>query len=76
MALQEWTRDRVPLDWAMAQMNLGNALLTSVGTESCCASETSKSAAGSCAGAICAHFGYSFTRFTGQVSYVGHDPAL
>ncbi|MEM9523201.1 MAG: hypothetical protein AAF982_04280, partial [Pseudomonadota bacterium] len=26
-ALQEWTRDRVPLDWATAQNNLGNALL-------------------------------------------------
>ena len=25
-ALQEWTRDRVPLDWAMTQNNLGNAL--------------------------------------------------
>jgi tetratricopeptide (TPR) repeat protein len=27
-ALEEWTRDRVPLDWAMTQMNLGNALAT------------------------------------------------
>ena len=27
-ALQEWTRDRVPLDWAKTQMNLGNALAT------------------------------------------------
>ena len=27
-ALKEWTRERVPLDWAMAQMNLGNALAT------------------------------------------------
>jgi hypothetical protein len=27
-ALKEWTRDRVPLDWAMAQNNLGSALLT------------------------------------------------
>jgi hypothetical protein len=27
-ALEEWTRNRVPLDWATAQMNLGNALLT------------------------------------------------
>ena len=27
-ALQEWTRERVPLDWAGTQMNLGNALLT------------------------------------------------
>ena len=25
-ALEEWTRDRVPLDWAMTQINLGNAL--------------------------------------------------
>ena len=25
-ALEEWTRERVPLDWARAQMNLGNAL--------------------------------------------------
>ena len=25
-ALLEWTRERVPLDWAMAQNNLGNAL--------------------------------------------------
>ncbi|WP_425070758.1 hypothetical protein [Sagittula sp. S175] len=25
-ALEEWTRDRVPLDWAMTQNNLGNAL--------------------------------------------------
>ena len=25
-ALKEWTRKRVPLDWATAQMNLGNAL--------------------------------------------------
>jgi tetratricopeptide (TPR) repeat protein len=27
-ALKEWTRKRVPLDWATAQMNLGNALQT------------------------------------------------
>jgi tetratricopeptide (TPR) repeat protein len=27
-ALQEWTRERVPLQWAMTQMNLGNALRT------------------------------------------------
>jgi tetratricopeptide (TPR) repeat protein len=27
-ALQAWTRDRVPLDWALTQMNLGNALAT------------------------------------------------
>jgi tetratricopeptide (TPR) repeat protein len=27
-ALEEDTRDRVPLDWAMTQMNLGNALAT------------------------------------------------
>ena len=27
-ALKERTRDRVPLDWAMTQMNLGNALRT------------------------------------------------
>src|SRR5271166_4147801 len=27
-ALGEWTRERVPLDWAMTQMNLGNALGT------------------------------------------------
>jgi len=27
-ALEEQTRDRVPLDWAMTQMNLGNALQT------------------------------------------------
>ncbi len=26
-ALTEWTRERVPLDWAMTQNNLGNALL-------------------------------------------------
>ena len=26
-ALEEWTRERVPLQWATAQMNLGNALL-------------------------------------------------
>jgi tetratricopeptide (TPR) repeat protein len=25
-ALEEWTRERVPLEWAMAQMNLGTAL--------------------------------------------------
>ena len=25
-ALQEWTRERVPLDWAMTQNNLGTAL--------------------------------------------------
>ncbi len=25
-ALKEWTRERVPLDWAMTQNNLGNAL--------------------------------------------------
>jgi tetratricopeptide (TPR) repeat protein len=25
-ALQEWTRERVPLQWARAQMNLGTAL--------------------------------------------------
>jgi len=27
-ALEEWTRDRVPLDWAMTQNNLGTALHT------------------------------------------------
>ncbi len=27
-ALEETTRERVPLDWAMTQMNLGNALQT------------------------------------------------
>ncbi|MEL6168779.1 MAG: hypothetical protein AAFR35_08805, partial [Pseudomonadota bacterium] len=27
-ALEEWTRDRVPLDWARTQMNLGTALAT------------------------------------------------
>ena len=27
-ALEEWTRERVPLDWAMTQNNLGNALWT------------------------------------------------
>ena len=27
-ALEEWTRDRVPLDWAMTQNNLGTALRT------------------------------------------------
>ena len=27
-ALEEWTRERVPLDWAMTQNNLGNALQT------------------------------------------------
>jgi hypothetical protein len=26
-ALEEWTRERVPLDWAMAQTNLGNVLV-------------------------------------------------
>ena len=26
-ALKEWTRERVPLDWAMTQNNLGIALL-------------------------------------------------
>jgi hypothetical protein len=26
-ALEEWTRDRVPLRWALAQNNLGTALL-------------------------------------------------
>jgi hypothetical protein len=25
-ALEEWTRDRAPLDWAQTQMNLGKAL--------------------------------------------------
>jgi hypothetical protein len=25
-ALKEWTRERVPLNWAMTQHNLGNAL--------------------------------------------------
>jgi tetratricopeptide (TPR) repeat protein len=25
-ALEEWTRERVPLDWAVTQNNLGNAL--------------------------------------------------
>ena len=25
-ALEEWTRDRVPMDWAMSQNNLGRAL--------------------------------------------------
>ena len=28
-ALEERTRERVPLDWAMTQMNLGNALTSS-----------------------------------------------
>ena len=28
LALEEFTRDRVPLDWAKTQMNLGNALIT------------------------------------------------
>ncbi len=27
-ALQEWTRDKVPLQWATTQNNLGNALRT------------------------------------------------
>ena len=27
-ALEEWTRERVPLDWAMTQNNLGTALAT------------------------------------------------
>ena len=27
-ALEEWTRDRAPLDWATTQNNLGNALAT------------------------------------------------
>jgi hypothetical protein len=27
-ALQEYTRERVPLNWAMTQTNLGNALWT------------------------------------------------
>ena len=26
MALEEWTRERVPLQWAITQTNLGNAL--------------------------------------------------
>src|SRR6266851_1281971 len=26
LALEEWTRERVPLDWARTQMNLGTAL--------------------------------------------------
>ncbi len=33
-ALEEWTRERVPLDWAMTQNNLGNALQTLGGRES------------------------------------------
>ena len=28
LALQELTRERVPLDWAMTQVNLGDALLS------------------------------------------------
>jgi hypothetical protein len=31
-ALQEWTRERVPLDWAMTQNNLGNALYVASGS--------------------------------------------
>jgi hypothetical protein len=31
-ALEEWTRERVPLDWATTQNNLGNALATLGGT--------------------------------------------
>jgi hypothetical protein len=27
-ALDEWTRERVPLQWAMIQVNLGTALLS------------------------------------------------
>ena len=30
--LQEWTRERMPLDWARTQNNLGNALLEARGT--------------------------------------------
>ena len=33
-ALEEWTRERVPLHWAMTQMNLGNALTRLGGRES------------------------------------------
>jgi tetratricopeptide (TPR) repeat protein len=33
-ALQEWTRERVPLDWATTQNNLGGALWTLGGRES------------------------------------------
>ena len=32
-ALEEWTRERAPLDWAMTQNNLGNALSTLGGRE-------------------------------------------
>ena len=28
LALDEWTRDRVPLNWATTQNNLGTALAT------------------------------------------------
>ena len=38
-ALKEWTRERVPLDWATTQNNLGTALATlgerESGTERC-----------------------------------------
>ncbi len=30
-ALKEWTRERVPLDWATTQNNLGNALWSARG---------------------------------------------
>ena len=33
LALEERTRDRVPLDWAITQMNLGGALRTLGGRE-------------------------------------------
>jgi hypothetical protein len=33
-ALEEYTRERVPLDWARTQMNLGNALERLGGRES------------------------------------------
>jgi hypothetical protein len=33
-ALKEWTRERVPLDWAMTQNNLGTALSALGGRES------------------------------------------
>ena len=33
-ALKEWTRERVPLQWAMTQMNFGSALATLGGRES------------------------------------------
>jgi len=37
--VQKYTRERVPLDWAMAQTNLGNALLALGEREAPCVRE-------------------------------------